>query len=459
MKRLTQLLLGLFLVSGALAQDNLTLYNMETLPQRFQVNPALDPDCKWFIGTPAISSFNFGLTTNGLSLGRLNDALIPNAEDSFTLEVDRLDNIFSQTTYINTNITQDWIAFGFRLKNSMVYFNITEKVKSRLALPRDFFSLVFEGNGGENLGRTFDLNWGYDLLHTREFAVGFQKSFFDQTIKVGGRLKYIYGLNSIHTARNDIRLTTDPDDFTMTMEADIKLDMASSYLSYSDGPFQDSSKLFGGARNRGLGVDLGASIDITEMFTVHGSIVDLGYINWTENVRSIQSKNPGASFAYRGIDIGRIFADSIAFDEGLDRLADSLTETFDLDTVSGESFTTSLIGEFYLGGNLNITDKHNAGALLYGSFYNRQFYPALTLSWNSRVGRVLGVSASYTMMRGNFANAGLGISINGGPEQFYIVSDNLIGGLTGNIKNLNVRFGWNHTFGRKQWEEENDYTK
>ena len=88
-----------------------------------------------------------------------------------------------------------------------------------------------------------------------------------------------------------------------------------------------------------------------------------------------------------------------------------------------------------------------------GSFYNKQFYPAMTLSWNSKFGRVLSASVSYTAMRGNFTNLGAGLAINGGPEQFYIVSDNIIGTATGNVKNLSVRFGWNHTFGRKKREQ------
>lgn len=51
-------------------------------------------------------------------------------------------------------------------------------------------------------------------------------------------------------------------------------------------------------------------------------------------------------------------------------------------------------------------------------------------------------------------NLGTGVVFNFGPEQFYLVSDNLIGAATGNVKNLPFRFGWNHTFGRKKYEKE-----
>ncbi len=134
-------------------------------------------------------------------------------------------------------------------------------------------------------------------------------------------------------------------------------------------------------------------------------------------------------------------------------MADTLLDIFALDTTN-TSFTTGLLGEFYLGGNFRINDRHNAGVLFYGSFYNKQFYPALTLSWNSKLGRILALSASYTAMRGSYTNIGLGMGLNLGPEQFYFVSDNLIGAATGNVKNLSMRFGWNHTVGRKKYEEQ-----
>ena len=97
--------------------------------------------------------------------------------------------------------------------------------------------------------------------------------------------------------------------------------------------------------------------------------------------------------------------------------------------------------------------------LLYGSFYNRSFYPALTLSWNSQLGRILAVSGSYTISRSGFTNIGLGLAVNLGPEQFYIVGDNLIGTTVGNLQTVYVRFGWNHTFGRKKYQKQKSKQK
>ena len=135
----------------------------------------------------------------------------------------------------------------------------------------------------------------------------------------------------------------------------------------------------------------------------------------------------------------------------MQRLGDSLTELFGLDT-SRRSFTTGLMSEFYLGANYSLSKNHNVGLLLYGSFYNRSLYPAMTLSWNSRIKKILGLSVSYSMMKDNLYNLGLGLSINGGSFQYYLVSDNLIGNATASIKHIGLRTGINFTFGRRKWE-------
>jgi hypothetical protein len=176
----------------------------------------------------------------------------------------------------------------------------------------------------------------------------------------------------------------------------------------------------------------------------------MGLISWNADTRNIVSKNPGATFRYRGVDFNDYIGDS---SRGFEVLADTLLDVFALDTTRN-GFNTTLFSEFYLGGNFRLNDKHNAGILLYGTFYNRQLNPAMTISWNSKLSRVFAISLSYSMTRGNFQNLGLGLVTSLGPEQFYFVSDNAIGALTGNVKNLGIRFGWNHVFGRKKYEKQ-----
>ena len=162
---------SVFLFVGQLkAQNNLTLYNMKPVPQRMAINPAFTPTCKWYFGTPILSSIDFSFNSRVIGLNELSDALVPNGSN-YTLDMTKLSNVFTNGISMNSAYNQEWLSLVFRLRKSMWSFSINEKLKSRVLLPQDFFRLVFEGNGGDNVGEVFDLGFGVDFIHTREFAV------------------------------------------------------------------------------------------------------------------------------------------------------------------------------------------------------------------------------------------------------------------------------------------------
>ena len=432
-------------LSQVMAQNNLTLYNIKPVPQRMAINPAFTPTCKWYFGTPALSSLNFSYNSHIIGLNELSSALEPNGSN-YTLDMTKLSNVFSNGVSVNSSYNHEWIGFGFRLRKSMWSISINEKLKSRVSLPSDFFRLVFEGNGGDNVGDVFDLGFAMDFIHTREFALGYSRSFIDDKLRIGGRIKYIAGINAIQTERNDLIFETSEKAFTFNVKSDLKFN---SSLMPIDSNTTLNSVLLGNQQNSGFGIDVGANIKLNKKLSISASIIDLGVVQWKGNVKSTFTKNPGVYHEYRGMDIKDFLVDSSNQKKGFETFKDTLMEIIALDT-SSESFSTGLMGEFYVGGNLRITKNHNVGALMYGSFYRKEFYPALTLSWNSQIGNILALSASYTIYRESYVNLGFGVALNLGPEQFYITTDNAIGSATDNTRNLGVHFGWNHIFGKKK---------
>ena len=438
------------------AQSDLTLYHMDPLPQKLYVNPSLTPDNNGYIGMPALSSIAISLNSNAFKLKGFSDALTPITDTTkpdnvgYSLDITALGDMFSKNTFVNGNMSQEWLAFGFRLHKSYFHFNASEKVKGRLSVPSDIVKLAFQGNGDQNLGYEFDLSLALDVNHYREFAFGYQRSFINDRLSVGGRIKYLYGITDVTTTKSNLRFHTDPESFAYRLTSDIEVNASSNFIG--NDTFQPVNLLFGG-KNKGWGLDLGGSFKLTDKLTLSASIIDLGQITWKQNTNQIKSKNPGAEFTFKGLDIAEYFTDSTTIEDGLQEVADSVIDVFSLEVNQGQVYKAGLHSEFYLGGTYQVLRNHRAGALLYGSFYNKQLYPALTLSWNSKFGRVLGLSVSYTMSRGSFSNLGAGIAFNGGPEQFYLTSDNIIGAATTNVRNVSLRFGWNHTFGRKKFDE------
>ena len=442
----------LFLVFPSWAQHNLTLYHMQSVPQSQYVNPANAPDAKWFFGLPAGSSFHFGMTTSGLDLPQIESAFVPIAgTDSFRFVLNKMSNMLSGDLFLGQQTSVDLLHGGFRSGNSFWTFNVTEKVKSRLDVPQDIFSLILNGNGGPNLGRTFDFSVGMDVLHMREYAVGFQHSMMDDLVRFGVRAKYLYGLSTFTTDRNNVTFTTLPEAFTYQVKSDIAYHMASSVIPTDSLTELDALNYLYGSGNYGYGLDLGVAVNVTDFITVSASVVDLGSITWRTNALNVQSINPGASIEFKGLDLQNMLNDSIDMGVALEDALDSVARQLQLDTTE-LSFSSSTLPEFYLGANFHFNRNHNVGALFYGDYYNRKLYPSFTLSYNGRYKKLLGYSLSYSMMRRNFINLGAGLSINGKAFQWYIVGDNLIPSIQGNVKNLNVRSGINFTFGRRVYE-------
>lgn len=442
---------GLFWAEPTLGQQNMTLYNMKALPQRLQVNPAHLPDSRIYVGLPVASSLHFTFLNQGFRMEEFDDAFYElSGSDSFGVNINQLGAIFSRDNYLNLSADLELLNFGFKVGKNYFHASSTFKNDFRLSYPGDAFDLLFQGNGGENVGRTFNFNFGVDALQTLDFALGYSREISNK-LTVGGRVKRILGISTITTEKNDVSFTTRESDFAYLVKSDIAINSSSIYGNV----FEDSSVNFqpptslNDITNGGWGLDLGAVYHITKRIEVSASIVDLGYINWETNTTRYASKDPGNEFVFEGFEFEEIFGDSADIGQSFQNLADSVIDAFNLDS-SGQAFRQALFTEFYLGGNFHLTKNHQAGLLFYGTFYDKKLRPGVTLSWNSRLSRIFSVSASASLLAGTVRNVGIGAALNLGPIQTYFVSDNVLGIMNPlGSKVLNVRAGVNITLGRK----------
>jgi len=461
------LVISSILIAGSfsvvVAQSNLTLYNMKTIPQRIKTNPAHMSDAKNFLGLPAISSQYVSFSNNAISINALLDLLEPNAQDSFTFNAGNLGSLFEKTNFISFEQSFDVLSFGFRIKKkSYMYFTSSISQNFRFAYPGDLFALVSEGNGGKNLDREFDLAFGIDFLQYADVGIGFNRKFMNDKLTLGARYRYIKGINIVNTERNDITFRTDPNTYDLTIASDIKINAASSLFPidgldvFSQGG--DSSSIgFSDVLNKdniGWAVDFGIDYKLSDKITLSAAANNIGRINWNTNTFNIASEDPGASYTYSGIHFDDVFnEDGSNLDESFRKIGDTIVEKFRL-RETATTFTTGLFAEFYVGGNYNLSRNHNAGILLYGNLYQDKLNPAVSVSWNSKLTNILAISGTYSVMRNSYFNLGFGLSLNGGPFQVYVVSDNL-GSLVkpNDVNNLNVRAGFNLAMQRKDVDE------
>lgn len=464
MRKLFITLLSISLLGQtALAQQNMTLYHMSTSPQQVYANPSFMPDGKVFVGIPGLSSHHFNLAFTRLSMDDFLAAIEKPAPDSFVLNLNRLTDVFGDNNYMGLQYNFDLMHFGFKLKNSSyISANISVHNNFQMNIPGDLFDFLLNGNGGPNLGKEFNFGASIDFLQYTEIGVGYATKLMDDRLSVGVRGKFIKGLAALETERSEISFVTDPNDFTLRVKSDLRFNMANSFVDIDDPEHKGEWEMpnnfgdFFNTPNSGAGLDLGASYKLTDRFDVSASINNLGWIKWNKYTRNYYSRYPNQYIEYDGVDYKEIFDTTGSFKEAFEQVGDSLREQLALDSTS-ESFTTNLRPEFYIGATFSFGENHKAGVLLYGSFYQRKLYPAFTLSWNSKLTNILGISASYTAIHRTYTNIGLGITLNAGPVQFYFVSDNLFGAVDIRSSSvINFRTGLNLTFGRNQKEENNE---
>jgi len=454
MKNLKFLTLSLaFVIScWASAQQDLTLYNMEVVPQRMYANPAFFPTySKVNIGLPMLSSQYLNFSNNGF---KYSDVIKRRSDDSLYLDYDNMLSKLAKNNYISVAYQPDLLSFGFRIKQKNYFsVNVTEKVNIRFRYPKNFMEFIWKGNGGL-LGEELKFNFGVNATHYREYGLGYAR-IINEKLTVGGKIKYLYGMENVATEKSDVSLYTDPTTFDITAKANIVVNTSGLDAFDSDG-FSVNNYAFK-KKNKGFGIDLGGEYKFNKKITFSASIIDLGYIKWKDNVTNYVSKTPDASYTYQGVELNSFFS-SDTTNNPFEEMADSLKEIFKIEE-QHNNYTTNLASQIYLGGTYSVTENGKAGVLFYSQIFDKKIHPGLALSYSQRVGRWLNVSASYSMYNRSYNNIGLGLALNGGPIQLYVVSDNILGAFfPQNTKNLQLHFGINLTFGRIKKDKDKDGT-
>ncbi|MFM9946141.1 MAG: DUF5723 family protein, partial [Bacteroidia bacterium] len=221
---LKRILILKFLVAGIVtqvaAQHNLTMYNMHTLPQRIQTNPAQISDSRLFISMPGLASIHMLYGNDAFKIKNL-----ATVDDSNRLVIHPLTfyNSLNKNNSISLDANYDLVYAGFKIRKN--FFTICEgvKIKTRASFPKDFFGLFIIGNAGENLGRDLNFNFGFDVMAYNDISASWSRAFKKDKLRLGVKASYLNGLLNINTERSDIIFNTHPDDFHYTVKTNFKV--------------------------------------------------------------------------------------------------------------------------------------------------------------------------------------------------------------------------------------------
>ena len=418
------------------AQNNFGFYGgLQKMPQAHAYNPAFSPENKihFSIGT---GMHSFGFSHSGFTL---NDILVERAQDdSLVLSPSNAVSKMAKLNHLGFNVQNELLSFGMKIRKTYFSVGLYNRLSVQFAYPKDFFSLMVEGNGGSLLGQRADMDGlGIYANSYAELAFGANREFGDK-LKLGARVKLLSGIGNVTTKKSVLGLTTDETTFDLTLDGE--LDLRTSGLPINGLIYDPLTALT--ARNKGFAFDFGASYQLSEKLMLSASLLDLGSINWTQNVQNY--KRSSFSYTFEGVDLNQAINDTSYFET----LVDTLEQIFKVEG-NNDSYRAILPVRFIMGANFELTSMFGAGAFLFSDFTNGKYRPTLLLQGSLNLKDLFLLNMSYSVSARSATNLGISIGVKGAGMAFFLSSDNVFGFIApAYSKNFHISTGLAFCIGR-----------
>jgi len=435
-------------LSITFAQNKQVLYGMEEIPQSLLLNPGGRVSTKAHYGIPFFSQIHLNGGSSGVTVFDIFGNTGGDINDKITRKIFELKN----TDFFTATQQLEIINFGWRAQNEM-YFSggIYQELDFIAYFPRDLAILGWEGNR-DYIDYEFDfadINTTGDLLTVYHFGANKQ---INKKLTVGIRAKLYSSLFNYRSTNNSGTFVTriaEPggENFYEHTVQDANVTVETSGIaSLSDLDGGEIAKevlgraFFGG--NIGIGVDLGATYDITNRITASASVLDFGTIFHSKDVETYRASG---TYTLDGIEL--IFPPLSDGDEALpyfDDLEDEIEEEIPIDTLTNKysqmrPLKVNASVQYNFGkavGNGDDCDCRNmGGGIDRTQAVGLQFYSiyrpkgpqmAGTVFYYRRLFDFLSAKATYTVDSYSASNVGLGLVADLGKFNFYVAADNLL---------------------------------
>lgn len=421
MKKLLYTLAAVLVCTGAAAQ-NPTLYFMEGVPLRSQMNPALAPQRGYF-NIPVLGGL--AVTAGGnTSLdhllfrrdGRLVTLFCPSVSSA-----DALSDLHSKNL-VNADIRVNLLGFGAYTANRKHFWSFDLNLRTSVStqFPYELFHFFKTGESAQvrNLGLSSDAY----------AEAGFNYSFpIGEKFYVGARVKFLVGLARAKSYFTQFNVSLGENEWYA--EAVGELEVNSNLLTIptrqeagQDGVYRnyyqlDDMEFDAKFKPAGYGAafDIGATYEPIPNLLVSAAVNDIGFIAW--NKASSMHGTVSRRLTFDGAQVDASGVADIDFDLG----------ELKFEQVDEESATRMLHYTMNLGAEYRLWDRRvGFGALYQIHKYDYAALHNLTASVNFQPVRWFGLSGSYSFIDNRASALGLGLNLNPGWINFYIATDVLL---------------------------------
>ena len=331
------------------AQNTRSGYFVDDYTYRFQLNPAFG-NSRGFVSMPALGNINVGVNGN-IHLsdvfyninGKTTTFMNPGVNASEFL------GKISDVTKLRVNTKFDILSIGFKGFGGYNTININARADVGANLPKSLFSLLKEGVAN----KTYAIDdFAARGMAYAEIALGHSHDI-NKEWRIGVTAKFLVGAGNVDARLHNANLTLGTDAWTITSDAEINSSLKG--LTYkTDVNDHNNHRYVSGADVDGAGiggygfaVDLGViykpSLPVLRDFTFSAAILDLGFINWSNNMLA-STQGP------RTFTTDKYSFDINYPDREWDKIQDDLATLYELDDLGDQgSRKTSLDTTFNIG--------------------------------------------------------------------------------------------------------------
>lgn len=291
LKNILSLIIGFCFIVTGFSQNKQILFGFAEIPQTLLVNPGAETNYRYHIGVPTLSglSYNIGVTGATISDLFLKDNI------SFNTKFNKvLDNI-TENDLLSFNTQIDVVNAGYRLDDkTYLTAGFYQEFDFIGYAPKDIIELLYRGNSNKLNKRFF-----FSQINVRGEVLGVLHAGISRKINsklnLGGRFKIYSGSAHVSSKNNSGSFLTTKDGNNIYKHylnnANVLINSSGFFI---DDAFNIGSKdLISNSffsKNIGVGVDVGFTYHYTPQIEFTGSILDIGFVSYSKNVKNSSLK-------------------------------------------------------------------------------------------------------------------------------------------------------------------------
>lgn len=423
----------------AVAQNAQTLYFMEEITERNNMNPAFTPNCKFYFDFIFMPNFFIG---GGTDQFILNDFIFNRNGQTTTFlsseaEIDRFFKKLKPATTLNVNAKFNILSFGFRF-NRKNYLTFDFGINADLTgyVPRDLMRLSLLGTPSDTYNKFDFSKLGVDATMWSNVSIGYMREVNDKWT-FGFKAKYLMGYANMQTNVSNMSLVAARDRWELDAHGRVNASLPVDYALDENGRLDTESialqqesdllSLLYRPAGHGAAIDLGFTYKPIKNLTISASLTDLGFIRWGRNMVGA-SMNGSTSIDGLIQPNDSLFLEDGSINTGV--ITDRLNGVLDTIIASAEidkepkPYCSMLNANFYAGVEYGVlNNKISFGLVNDLRFNHAHVRDEVTLAVNFRPIHWLKASFSYSFVNGRGGNLGVGLNLRAGMFNTFLIMD------------------------------------